>query len=129
MSSACRACAFARLAAAAAAAALDPLPPAASPLTQGAAMQQAQEAQPPASWDDWLANSVAQLRQRSLFRTLRPTVPGLSAVEVRAPGHPCKHVQLLPLPCCQILSRAAPLQHRSLPPSPSCASTGGHVTC
>ena len=36
------------------------------------------------SWDHWLAASVAGLQERSLFRTLRPTVPGLSAVEVGA---------------------------------------------
>lgn len=30
-----------------------------------------------------MAASVAGLQQRNLFRTLRPTVPGLSAVEVR----------------------------------------------
>ena len=47
-------------------------------------MQHTEGTQPPASWDEWLAASVAQLRQHSLFRTLRPTVPGLSAVEVRA---------------------------------------------
>lgn len=47
-------------------------------------MQQAEEPQASGSWDTWLAASVAQLRQHSLFRTLRPTVPGLSAVEVRA---------------------------------------------
>ena len=36
------------------------------------------------SWSQWLAASVGGLQQRSLFRTLRPTVPGLSAVEVGA---------------------------------------------
>ena len=34
-------------------------------------------------WEQWLASNLAGLQQRSLFRTLRPTVPGLSAVEVR----------------------------------------------
>ena len=78
-------------------------------------MQQAQEAQPPASWDDWLTSSVAQLRQRSLFRTLRPTVPGLSAVEVRAPGHPCKHAAA----AAALLSNPQP--RRSPPASPTAA--------
>lgn len=43
-----------------------------------AQLSEAGEAQ---GWDDWLAASVAGLQQRNLFRTLRPTVPGLSAVE------------------------------------------------
>ena len=43
----------------------------------------ASEAQPQPSWEQWLADSVAGLHRRNLFRTLRPTVPGLSAVEVR----------------------------------------------
>ncbi|KAL4856178.1 8-amino-7-oxononanoate synthase [Chlorella vulgaris] len=35
----------------------------------------------PDDWQQWLASSVAGLHSRSLFRMLRPTVPGLSAVE------------------------------------------------
>ena len=43
---------------------------------------QVEDAETAPSWDQWLAASVAGLQERSLFRTLRPTVPGLSAVEV-----------------------------------------------
>ncbi|PSC69499.1 8-amino-7-oxononanoate synthase isoform A [Micractinium conductrix] len=39
-------------------------------------------ATPPGPWGQWLDASVNSLHARSLFRTLRPTVPGQSAVEV-----------------------------------------------
>lgn len=44
-------------------------------------------------WDAWLSSSLAGLHSGNLFRTLRPTVPGTSAVEVRRLGPP---VQLPP---------------------------------
>lgn len=34
-------------------------------------------------WDSWLETKVDALHQRSLFRTLRPTIPGQSAIEVQ----------------------------------------------
>ena len=37
----------------------------------------------PDGWQTWLDASVTDLHRRSLFRTLRPTIPGTSAVEVQ----------------------------------------------
>lgn len=37
-----------------------------------------------ANWEEWLSASTANLRQRNLFRVLRPTIPGASPVEVSA---------------------------------------------
>ncbi|KAL4451868.1 hypothetical protein ABPG75_007530 [Micractinium tetrahymenae] len=46
-----------------------------------ACQQRNGQGKPPEAWEQWLEGSVASLHERSLFRTLRPTVPGLSAVE------------------------------------------------
>lgn len=39
--------------------------------------------QPPGDWAPWLTAAVAELKERSLYRTLRPNIPGTSPVEVR----------------------------------------------
>ncbi|KAK9827396.1 hypothetical protein WJX81_006330 [Elliptochloris bilobata] len=37
-------------------------------------------------WENWLTDSLSQLRSANLLRTLRPVVPTLNAVEVVVPG-------------------------------------------
>lgn len=39
-----------------------------------------------AGWEVWLSSSLADLTQRNLVRTLRPTIPSSSAAEVTAGG-------------------------------------------
>jgi 8-amino-7-oxononanoate synthase len=71
------------------------------------------DAESASGWDEWLAASVADLQRRSLFRTLRPTVPGLSAVEVGATSQCSICCRRLPpplkpaLPCCLLISTNA----------------------
>lgn len=62
-------------------------------------------------WDAWLGSSLAGLRERELFRTLRPTIPGRSAVEVLLPEADLQ---------AWLAGAPPPLQGRALPALSGC---------